>query len=290
MDLLIPHLRVQNANALVGQHCVSATPLMAAAMFGHALGRKLNTACSQVAVLHHDAQFLGEFSYGRHYAQQRRGAVFIDDHDYSSRNKHALSLQPSSSAHLCLSLVLRFADGIALSELARLLAGARFAGGQIIEHGPIGRLEAAPPPGYWLRERTDLIDPAAPLESLLAALAERPQSATPAVAEVDAETVDDEQPLVYGWDDPPAADPTSAADQPPNSWLAPAMLGYTLVSSIAHRRGARDGYRHAYAEPLLGLVQFRSTRTQTDIPWWEPAWLDPHTFVIREVRHNSPNP
>ena len=100
MELLISRMEVQAANALVGQHFIATTPVVQASMFAHALGREVGRLPTAVAVLHHDSQLLGESGagfYGRFHAQQRRGSVFLDDTDYSSKNKHALSLQPTAT-------------------------------------------------------------------------------------------------------------------------------------------------------------------------------------------------
>ena len=94
--LLLPRLRVQGANAQATWWLINSTPVMACTLFGHALGRHLDEPASGVAIVHHTAQLHGE-QFRLFRPEQRRGAVFIDKTDYSSKNPHALSLQPTAS-------------------------------------------------------------------------------------------------------------------------------------------------------------------------------------------------
>lgn len=233
MIVLIPRLEIQSANAMVGQHFVATTPIMAASLMGHALGRTLGQQPTALAWLHHTAQLLGagDDAYGRFQPQQRRGAVFIDDSDYSSKNKHALSLQPTVSAHLTASLVCRFAQPVRPDDVARFLRWARVAGGSVRQFGDLqvfddeaDLLKALPGGGYWLVERSDLVDPAQPLDSLLTALAHRPASVTPTAAEpapvsatdIDEDDDEDDFSPMADWpgadeSDPAHAEPASPA-------------------------------------------------------------------------------
>lgn len=305
MDLLIPRIRVQSANAMVGQHFLSTTPIMAASMFAHALGREAGQLPSAVAYLHHDAQLLAESGpgfFGQYFPQQRRGAVFIDDTDYSSKNKHALSLQPTASAHLDLSLVLRFDASPDIPAIEARLRHARLAGGQIISHDPIETFDSTTGlkrhlrTGFWLIERSDLVDPDDPLSSVLSALGARPVSgsrsqelttaAAGAAAPVDA-VVDPDDDDAFGFESeleelPVLPDYSGSLS---TSWLAPAVLGYAAVTPYARRAGLRADYLHAFAEPLVGLVQFVSVRhaASVGVPWWHHAWLSDEIFVVRQL-------
>jgi CRISPR-associated protein Csy2 len=314
--VLIPRLEIQSTNAMVGQHFIATTPIMAASLMGHALGRTLGQQPTAIAWLHHTAQLLGagDDAYGRFQPQQRRGAVFIDDSDYSSKNKHALSLQPTVSAHMTASLVCRFAQSVRPDDVTRFLRLARVAGGTVRQFGEVqvfddeaDLLKALPGGGYWLVERSDLVDPAQPLDSLLTALAHRPSSVTaaatadsaPSTAATEAEPApvsaadidldDDEDDLspMTDWpsEDESAPAPTDAT--PPivarMSWLAPAVLGYAMTTEPAHRAGVRGDHEHAFAEPLIGLVQFVSQRQHTGpVPWWRHGWSADDVFLVTQ--------
>ncbi|MFM2056635.1 MAG: hypothetical protein RLY71_1020 [Pseudomonadota bacterium] len=318
MIVLIPRLEVQAANAMVGQHFIATTPIMAASLLGHALGRALGQQPTAISWLHHSAQLLGagEDFYGRFQPQQRRGAVFIDDNDYSSKNKYALSLQPTTTAHLVASLVLRFEQPVRPDEVVRFMRLARVAGGVVRQFGDLqvfdseaDLLKALPGGGYWLIERSDLVDPEQPLDSLLTALAHRPAAtkqgdetatatqATAAVppsdpaptpastADID---LDDDDGFELDWsvaEGATEADPDHGVAAPPTrmSWLAPAVLGYALTTAPARRIGVRGNYEHAFAEPLIGLVQFVSQRQHADrVPWWQHGWSADDLFLVTQ--------
>lgn len=269
--LLLPRLDVQTANAQAAWWLINAAPIMAANLFAHNLGRQTGVFPRRVGIVHHDAQFLGEFFYGKYKSQQRRGAVYIDKEDYSSKNRHALSLQPTATCHLSLSLVLAF-DGLEslppLSKVRDFLAGARLAGGQVIGHGEprtaadLSDLRKAIPTGYWLVERPDLMVPpdsaGDPLDALIGACS-RPRRKRSEAAE------------------------DSRAN--PESWVVPTTLGYALITEAVERTGARGGYPHAYAEPLVGLVQYVSMRDLADraFPFWRMAWPSNDVFLITQT-------
>ena len=305
MIALISRMTVQSANAMCGQHFVSTAPIFQAAMFAHALGRALRVQPSAVALVHHDAQLLGESFYGNFQPQQRRGSVLIDATDYSSKNRHALSLQPTASAHLKVSVLMQFDEPIDPAEIEQYVRTARFNSGQIIDTEGVHTFDAdaeatkAIRSGYWIIERADLMSSSDPVASMLAALAKRPvktQARTSRQTSVAAEEVlpestteadhlpdEDELLSVDEMFVLPVVSDGEEARTPGNSWLSPAVLGYATITSFAHRPGARGGYPHAFAEPLVGLVQFVSIRHhETSIPWWSCCWLTDDVFVVRQ--------
>lgn len=315
MIALIERAHVQNANAMCGQHFISTAPILQATMFAHRLGRELQMQPSATALLHHDAQLLGETFYGRHQPQQRRGAVFIDATDYSSKNRYALALQPTASAHLTVSILLRFDGPVDRDGIERLLRTARFCGGQIIrvddvvtfddEESALARCRS----GRWIVERSDLVDPDDPLSSMLDALARTPgrKAEKPAAQEADSieagtktgtseveETADedsDDKAEYPDFDGLPLSDLLDGTDTPradskssqPDLWLSPAALGYAMTTSFQRRAGVRADVEHAFAETLVGLVQFVSVRYHPPrIPWWHHDWPAEDMFVVRQ--------
>lgn len=264
--LVIPRLEVRAANAQSTWWLINAAPVMAANLFAHNLGRATGAYPQGVGILHHDAQLLGEVFYDRLKPQQRRGAVYINVDDYSSKNKHALSLQPTASCHLRVTLVLEY-DALesappSLGEVNEFLHGARLAGGHIVSHGEpyvaesLALLRRLLTSGYWIVERQDLLASAGadsdPLDGLIAACGRT-------LLDVDAEK------------------PKSA------SWIAPTTLGYAMLSDYVQRPGTRGGYPHAYAEPLVGLVQYVPLRELGDYPpLWRTTWPRDDVFLITQ--------
>jgi CRISPR-associated protein Csy2 len=61
-------------------------------------------------------------------------------------------------------------------------------------------------------------------------------------------------------------------------------LGYATLTEFAARKGAREGYLHAYAEPLVGLVQYVSVHRLADrpLPLWRYAWPREDVFIVTQ--------
>lgn len=288
--LFLPRLRVQGANAQATWWLVNATPVMACAMFGHALGRHLEETVSGVAIIHHDAQLHGEqFKWFR--PEQRRGAMFINKTDYSSKNPHALSLQPTASFSGEFSLVMQFDESaeIDVGAVNQFLTQARLAGGQIIEHGPpsieasVTKLRDRLGTGYWVVDRRDLMEKANEedwLDVLLRVTA-RPEwthltkSAVPAVLDAASES------------DEAVEMPTQTEELPnelPSSWIVATNLGYALLTKAEVRAGARDSFPHAFVEPLVGPVQYVSIRHYGEraLPMWQHGWPQDDVFLLTQ--------
>jgi CRISPR-associated protein Csy2 len=265
--LYLPRIRVQAANAHATSWLINSAPLMALNMFAHNLGRKICAFPKGVAVIHHDAQLLGERGsafYGRFHPQQRRGATFINGEDYSSKNEHALSLQPTASCHLTLSLVLTFDEGIDKDAVMDFMKSARISGGQVIDCGDPEiinddeKLRHRLKTGFWVIERPDLMQSQGdPLDAVIRAAAVRQD--------------------------------TSEPGEIPNSWIVPTVLGYATITGFQQRGGVREGYPHAFCESLVGLVQYVSLRDygERPIPFWSHQWLGEDVFVINQKEKQS---
>lgn len=227
--LLIPNLKVQAANIHSAGFLVGGTPIVAASLFSHALARELGTQDRGVVVVHHDRHDLGEYAYGRFYPQQRRGAAFIGKNDYSSKNKHALSLQPTATAHLHLSLMIEFDVLNQLEQVKAWLKHARFAGGQITQSAePLlcddewDAIDRAPR-GFVVLDRRQWLQQYQQHNG-----GNRLQALIDLLAHTD----------------------------PARPWLSAAVVGYAALEPTILRGGARENWPHAYAEPLVGLVQY----------------------------------
>lgn len=271
--LVIQDIAVQSANVRPLWWVVAAAPVVPAVQFAHALGRAAGALPSGVHLVHHDAQHLGEpgFHYGRYAPQQRRGAMLVSDDDFASGSKPrsaskslkstgTLSLQPTATAHLALSVVMEFEasafSGLKSDAAKQFLDGARFAGGQIIRYKEPQEFETLQSAlrqigrGFLVKDRTDLLqDHPDPLDALITALYP--------------EREEDRQP-----------------------WLCPTNLGYILAETPRARRGARQGLPHAWGEPLAGLVQFKSLRAALhngkNPVAWSAHWLNKFTWVVQQ--------
>ncbi|MDQ9949044.1 type I-F CRISPR-associated protein Csy2 [Acinetobacter sp. 12966] len=285
--VVIPRMRVQNANMQTNGFLLGGVPLFAANMFAHHLARQLDTQEEGIIYIHHDQQRLGGQAYGRFTPAQRRGAVFIGKKDYSSKNKYALSLQPTASCHLEFSLVIKFSSSrISPEKITNILKRSRFAGGQIIEFLEItthaeNELEAALKKiktGFAILDRQDLL-----IEYQQRKQINRVQAFTQLLAL--------------------KADALRAFFNDQNlSWISATNLGYALLEPLTDQRtGIRQAQdqettAHAYAEPLTGIVQYfslgeilRKNTEAEDDTWhnlqkllWTYHWPQDDIFLLKQ--------
>ncbi len=267
--LLFPHVRVQAANMVSASFLLGGPPIFAAYGLGEALCYRLGGGAKVTGMMfvHHDREALGQTFYGAFSPQQRRGAAFTfgksaNGSDYSSKNKHALSLQPVACAHLRVSIIWELENVYATEEARDFLHQSRLAGGLVTGHGEIAFTESFHEAlnlignGYVVVDRRDLLEESGKnqAELLVKALGTMPTA---------------------GGDD---------------TWLSAACLGYAAVTPFERRGGARDGYTHAFAEPLVGMVQYRSLRQwKSSVAYeedalWRPVWLEDGNgaFVLRQ--------
>ncbi|MCJ9165304.1 type I-F CRISPR-associated protein Csy2 [Acinetobacter baumannii] len=285
--VVIPRMRVQNANMQTNGFLLGGVPLFAANMFAHHLARQLGTQEQGIIYIHHDQQRLGGQAYGRFTPAQRRGAVFIGKKDYSSKNKYALSLQPTASCHLEFSLVIKFSSSrISPEKLTNILKRSRFAGGQIIEFLEItthaeNELETALKKiktGFAILDRQDLL-----IEYQQRKQINRVQAFTQLLAL--------------------KADALRAFFNDQNlSWISATNLGYALLEPLTDQRAGirqaqdQETTAHAYAEPLTGIVQYfslgeilRKNTEAEDDTWhnlqkllWTYHWPQDDIFLLKQ--------
>lgn len=280
--LVIPRINVNNANAQPAWWMIGPPPITAYAGFSHALALALGLPrCKGFGVVHHDIQFLGETIGGNFRPHQFSAAMFIDENDHVKApnpanpgkmreqpsvrtskmavvKKHPLSSQPTARCRLSVSLVIRFDDDDGLDiegALQRFLRGARLAGGNIVKYGKIalfGNLNEASEylkVGHAIHERQDLM----------------------VRQEGDRDMLD----VVLRLTDPQHY----RADPEATPWLLPTTLGYRAITPFQQRKNVRNGFPHAYAEPLVGMVQYRTLR-EAPLPIWHASNPDDVTFFF----------
>lgn len=251
--LVLRNLSVKNANA---QPCpwLIAPPSPTAFMgFAHALGRHLNESAQSVAIVQHDFSLCAERIERRVLPHQFRAASFINKKDYSSKNKHALSLQPTVRCNQRLSLLIKFSDDalIDCNTVNKWLPSARIAGGTIDEFAKpmternldsaISKLGS----GWFITERSDLMTPQPGQDDRLDAFLAS----------------------------------TSPDAMATNPWVVPGLLGYRAVTPPRRRAQSREDYPHVFAEPLIGLVQFCPIRDSTP-SFWRYSHPTPDLFLV----------
>ena len=263
--LVLPHMRIQGANMYNAAFLMGGPPVLAAWFMAHALGRKMDMAddvLSMAFVLHSHTP-LGDSFYGVFNPQLRRGASYTfgssrNGTDYSSKNKQAMSLQPVARAHMEVSLVVGIRDLGATEGIDSLLVGGRLAGGAVTSmakpclhrtaHEALEYIRT----GYVVKDRRDLLERDGAgnrAEQFVAALGHKP------------------------------------AENDGLGWLSATCLGYAATTPFEKRSGVREGYDHAFAEPLVGLVQYVPIRrcldeNATAQSLWRSEWTTPDVFRI----------
>ncbi len=270
--LVLPHLRVQQANIYNAAFLIGGPPVLAAWFMAHALGRELDIAdkVKSIAFVLHSMTPLGERHYGRFNPQLRRGAAYTfgaskNGSDYSSKNRQALSLQPVACAHMEVSLVIginKVLDDSDMDAAAQWLRNGRMAGGLVtgmdkpeVFEDLDDALNKGIRTGYLVMDRRDLMESGSGnrAEKFVAALGHKP------------------------------------ATGDGMGWLSAACLGYAAITPFEQRAGAREGYPHAFAEPLVGLVQYRSLRDilekdEAKYTLWRPEWISTDTSKLAAFR------
>lgn len=264
-------MEVQNANALPANWLVGPPPITAFGGMAHALALSIGAPShSGFAIVHHDLSYLGDECRGNINMHQLRGASLIDHLDYSAKSKHSLSSQPAARCHMTVSMVVRFDADLNLSEakIERFLRTARIAGGQIVNHQFSAKDKTLVFPrafysdeialrigsGFGIHERLDLM----------------------ALQDGDADRMD---PFVRVISRPfeRSADPDVEHDG--SRWIAPTSMGFAQVTPEADRMMVRNGLRHAYAEPLIGFIEYVPIRKKP-LSFWQAAQPADGVFVF----------
>lgn len=275
--LVIPRIRVQNANAQPVWWMIAPPPMTAYAGFSHALALALGwRKCEGFGVVHHDIQFLGEFEgeRGAFLPHQFRAASFIDKGDYSSKNQYALSSQPTARCHLSVSLVIRLDEDDAVdleSAFPRFMRGARLAGGSVVEYGKASLQDSKEAvikylkTGHAIHERQDLMAMQEGERDMLDVVLRLTDPQLRFEAENNAKSADHKK--------------SDDVEEDAHSWLMPTSLGYLAITEFQNRKNVRGGLPHAFAEPLVGMVQYRTLR-RAGIPIWKATNPDAQTFLV----------
>ena len=232
--LVLSRLIVRNANAQPVWWLIGPPGPTAYCGFGHALARhlKLTEHYLGIAPVHHHYELLADFNN----PHQHRSATFMDHNDHvgaTGKKYGALSLQPTARCNLTVSFILVFDDDaeVDLDEVNIFLATARVAGGTFFDlpkASVVETMDDVSLKGFGLHQRLDLM-------------------------------TEDPMDLIA------TCHPSKRSDHP---WLMPTIYGYQAVSKRSEAYGSRDQYPHVFAEPLVGPIQYISTRQYAEIPIW----------------------
>ena len=306
--LVIPHIQAQHANALQAWWLVGPPSPFTLHGMAKALSLKVGITFSGFSLALHAFQLLGsELSDNKAVAlpsskpdekpelfwfggtlrvpQQFQCATYINSEDYV-KGTMSTALNPTAQCHTDMTLVLWLAEDSATTELVsktrRFLRSARLAGGAIVRHGEVKivedfrKLRSALRNGFLIADRSDLVQQwmeshpqEGGIEAILGVLADR---YTAAVLEGSTEMLESEE-------EPEAEEVAAGEEQDEHSetppvndrWLSANTVGYALLEAPVSRSGVREELLHAFAEPMVGLVQYipvRGAKSIDDVPVW----------------------
>lgn len=272
--LILNRVRVQHANAMVSWNVVGAPPITAHLGFAGAIAHRWGLETRGIAILHHGMDHEGTEKFGRLEPNRVRG-VPLQTH--SKDKKFSLSDQPFALTHYEVSLVLKLEGDADTMEGLReaavdgrlkqwLQSTLRLAGGTLVSIGNVlladyqnEALGKLPKTGHFVVDVSQELlpenDQEDPLDRAIALMYPREETTEEAPEE-----------------DPPSL----------KRWLALSNLGFIRLSEVAHREGVRQELPHAFAEPLLGLVEYvplRRAIQRSDLPvFW--SFTHPQDDVI----------
>ncbi len=251
--IIIPRIEVFGANAQAAWWLVSGPSPMAylglvrniAIQSGIPDSHKVN-----VAIIHHDIEYRGEFDeYDNFLPAQYKGACLTSSKDGPQRSKDyaagslSMGLQPSALCNISTTLVIEGLSAVTDTEIAKRLSCSRLAGGQIQTFGKIERVGydailSRLGSGFFLKDQSDLLKDVPPEQKIarMMEILRRKQDSN-------GKWIKNEQ------------------------WLAPMSLGYIPITQPTIKTSTRTDLPHAYAEPLVGLIEYlaKSKTQKTDL-------------------------
>lgn len=287
--LVLPHLHITDANAMQAWWLMAPPSPMTVYGFVHAMERKCGFKALRFAMVHHDVRFSAastshaifkkrkeggrediswdvRFWNQRIIPQQPQGATFINEEDLIA-GSFTKSLQPTARCHTEMSIVLELdMNAIDLEEIEKFIWSGRLGGGVITDdHGKIQVCESLVEVkkmvggGFWVVDRSSKtletmkhsgIDGTEALIHILATNAEERYNSFRKTKK-SSENEESEQP------------------EKMDSWLSANVIGYATLEPLKERSYVRDSEPHAYAEPMVGLIQYESLRKSMDVPFWQ---------------------
>ena len=242
--LILSNLSVQSANIMTNTAMINGAPLFAAWGMGHALEREMHgPKVTGVCLVVHGIEPLGEHETAIFEPSQRRGAAFTfeksrNGSDYVKNSIH-LSLKPGATGHMRASLIFELSESLSSvpSAVEPFLKTGKFSGGLITSHNT-----------------PDLHDDGSTLLECIPT----------------GRVILDRRDLM------PTGNPIEhfikAIGTHREEWLSATNIGFSAITDFGIRGGARGGHLHAFAEPLIGIIQYISTIDRKQGCFWRVAW------------------
>lgn len=271
--LVIPRIEFIGANAQPAWWCVAPPGPSALCGFAESLGRALGQSEHQegIGIVYHDWKLRAERVDWMVRPHQFRSASLIDKNDYVDGSMN-LAGQPTIRGDGVLTLVIVFKEDARIDTdlVADFLIRARIAGGTISQHAFDAKrghvysswdeAQVVLKTGFCLVDRMDLMAKTSDQDS----------------RDTMSRFLDATRPVIKDKKTDAGKDPKTVKP----SWLIPYVAGWRAITPIARRIGVRDGYQHAFTEPLIGLAQLASVRSKK-IEIWHHERMNEETFILK---------
>lgn len=240
--IIIPRIEVHGANAQSAWWVVSGPSPLAYLGLVRNIAIRLGMKDShkiKIAIIHHDIEYRGEYNqYGDFLPAQYKGASLTSSKDGPHRSKDyaagslSMGLQPTALCNVKASLVIAGMDSVSNEDIAKQLSICRLAGGQIQKFGKLESVEyqqifSKVGSGFFLKDQSHLLEGSEPSQLI------------PKFMEILRPKFDENNKKIKN-----------------DQWLSPMSLGYMPISEPTYKTNTRLDLPHAYAEPLVGLIEY----------------------------------
>ncbi len=263
--IIIPRIFVTGANAQSAYSFVTGVSPLAWLGLARKLAIDINglegSEKVRISILHHHMEMKGENHYGDILPSQLRSAELTT----RKQTQMSMGLQPIANCNLKATLII---DGINASseKVKKHLLKLRLAGGAIESFGEIIQCEIdeilfKTKGGFFIKE-FDCLSGIAPQDKIKAFLS------------LLLKTKDKNEEIEKN------------EDTKNKKWLSPMNLGYIAVTDFNEKENSRFSLPHAYAEPLVGMIEYVSKNKIEDfsqIPFWEYSNTIKNVFVAKPV-------
>lgn len=276
--IVLKNIRVNRLNMLQSPYLYSPAPVFSSVCAGHKLGCVLGCNVDGVGIVHHKASPLIERipqlpeKGGKGYMASRpvqfHGTPSGSEEKKAPKAPNALSLQPTVTAHLEISLVFKVSGSMpSLEDIKDATRTLRISGGviadlrksQICAEDTLANALDKTNNGFWIEDAMDVVS----------------------------------QRLEDGHD------PVSAVFlRGEKNWLVPANLGFCAISEFKYRKGGRtligdDGtcvkVKNALADNMVGLVRYRpfveikgKMSAGDSVGLWHFDFIDDSFYVVKQ--------
>lgn len=278
--IVLPKIVAQHINVVQNSMFVSPHSMSAVALFLHAMARKTETEQDGFAFIQHDAYMDADTyeEFGREIVapHQKKGGTFFDDADYSSHSpgQPVVSLQPTVSANIEFSLILRYTGTTPdLGIIETFLRDGKFQGGRITSYGKprlisdSSRIRNSIRTGYFLVDRRELlVNSTNKIKDMLTMLLQ------------DKNRLKDFSILQQ-------EDPTEDSKNYRQE-LSTSTVGYAFLSdlrdSLNFRQADTGPIQAGLAESLVGLVSLVSVHDNRlkEVPFWVRSTVNDDVFLL----------